>query len=211
MAARPRRTTPTARTQNIGSVKLDMRPKPPGEEEVTQTDPNDPLAPAPGSATEVPTYHQPQPQPLTTGAIPITRLEQLIGSQAPQRPDSDVRTQMNEEEQREIDEIFDWWSNASQDDARKCIAKLQEYGSSDFDIMAQNALALSGGIWDGASAEDRLRVGREMSIAFYLSGKIARAFGAFQKGRIPSKDTIDDIVRYGMMWRRVRETGRWGA
>ncbi len=96
-------------------------------------------------------------------------------------------------------------------DAAACVAKLREYGSSDFDIMAQSMIAVGGLAWEGTSDEDKARIGREMAILFYLQGKVARAFGALQKGRIPSDDTIDDMVCYAMILRRVRQFGRWGA
>lgn len=118
---------------------------------------------------------------------------------------------LRDEKQQALDELADWWAKASDLDAQMCLAKLDEYGSSDFDIMAQSMIAVGGGAWTGATDDDKARIGREMAIAFYLQGKVARAFGAFQSGRVPSADTIDDIIRYGMMWRRVRETGRWGA
>lgn len=115
-----------------------------------------------------------------------------------------------DDEAQAIAAIQSWWMAKAGDDSAACLAKLREYGSADFDVMAQSMIAIGGDNWSAASDEDKARIGREMAILFYLQGKIARAFGALQKGRVPSEDTINDTIRYGMMWARVRETGRWG-
>lgn len=152
---------------------------------------------------------------LTTGAIPMT-------VPTPPRPLEEVPVDrataaaaweklLSEDELEEMDALHDWWAASSQADAESCLAKLYEYGSSDFDIMAQSMIAVGGAAWTGAADQDKARIGREMAVLFYLQGKVARAFGALQKGRIPSNDTYDDITRYSMILRRVRQTGKWGA
>lgn len=150
----------------------------------------------------------------TTGAHPIIsdtpigdRMESGGIKIPPQVPS--VPEKIAEDELDRMDQLQEWWSAEAQRDADECLRKLIEYGSSDFDIMAHSMLAVGGKIWEGVPDAERMRVGREMAIAFYLQGKVARAFGAFEHGRMPSADTIDDIVRYGMMWKRVRQTGAW--
>lgn len=141
---------------------------------------------------------------LQTGALPIM-------AQAAEAVDAEDLTQIRHDEQAVLDDIRLWWEQVSRLDAQKCIAKLEEYGSSDFDIMAQSMIAIGGEAWSGASDADKARIGREMAVLFYIQGKVARAFGALQKGRIPSEDTYRDITGYGMILRRIRETGNWGV
>lgn len=145
-----------------------------------------------------------------TGQQPIFDRIATGGVRIDAPPIPTVPEKIHEDEIDQMDEILAWWKQESAEDAEQCLAKLIEYGSSDFDIMAQTMLAVGGAIWSGVPDAERMRVGREMAICFYLQGKIARAFGAFEKGRMPSDDTLDDITRYGMMLKRVRQTGVWG-
>jgi hypothetical protein len=138
-----------------------------------------------------------------TGALP-----QQPRPAKPPKPPTALDAIISDEVER-MQEIAIWWEAEAGKDADACLSKLIEYGSSDFDIMAHSMLAVGGAVWEGIPDADRMRVGREMAIAFYLQGKIGRAFGAFEKGRMPSDDTLDDIVRYGMMWKRIRQTGAW--
>lgn len=145
---------------------------------------------------------------LRTGSLPVVDVH-AQNLNPPKTPTADTPMNLGPDESARLDALMDWWMHESERDASECLAKLIEYGSADFDIMAHGMLATSGGKWDGAPEEERLRIGREMAVMFYLQGKVARAFGAFQKGRLPSDDTLDDIVRYGVMMRRIRQTGAW--
>lgn len=165
------------------------------------------------SATPPTTGSTPTYEALHTGAIPITP-PVTRASRTPEQASQIARdwaTLLSQDEQEGMDALHDWWADLAQKDAESCLAKLYEYGSSDFDIMAQSMIAVGGSAWSGASDVDKARIGREMAVLFYLQGKVARAFGALQKGRVPSNDTYDDITRYSMILRRIRETGKWDA
>lgn len=110
---------------------------------------------------------------------------------------------------KELTEIAGWWVETSKADAERTIPKAIEYGSADFDTMAQAMLALVGDKFGGADDAEKMRVGREMAVLFYLNGKIGRALGAYAKGVMPSDDTLFDIRVYAMMWWRIRSTGTW--
>lgn len=107
-----------------------------------------------------------------------------------------------------VAEINDWWLAVATDDAKVTAPKAVEYGASDIGIMGASMQTL----FPNSAAmppEERERVGREMAIAFYVLGKVSRLFGAYQQGKIPGDDSWFDICVYGMMARRIRETGRW--
>lgn len=165
---------------------------------VKQTNSSKRIEDIPVSEVETTGQQSPIFDRVATGAIPLS------GGALPTVPE---RIQMDEADR--LDGLHKWWAEEARKDAEQCLAKLIEYGSSDLDIMAHSMLAVGGKIWEGVPDIERMRIGREMAIGFYLHGKVARAFGAFEHGRMPSDDTIGDIVRYGMMWKRVRETGEW--
>lgn len=105
-------------------------------------------------------------------------------------------------------EVEDWMRKKFEEDLERLRAKAIEYGSSDLTIMgkAMESLLPEG---DQLDEESRRRAGLEMAIGFYLMGKAARLFGAWEKGREPSEDTWHDARIYADMARCVRETGRW--
>lgn len=92
-------------------------------------------------------------------------------------------------------------------DLKRARAKAMEYGSKDLDIMgtAMEALLPDGQL----DPQTRRAAGIEMAIAFYLMGKAARMFGAFQKGQTPGDDSWRDGSIYSLMARYVRANGRW--
>jgi len=92
-------------------------------------------------------------------------------------------------------------------DLKRARAKAMEYGSHDLEIMAVSMEALlPAGELDPQS---RHATAIEMSIAFYLMGKVARMFGAFKKGTTPGDDSWRDGLIYSLMGRYVRQNGRW--
>lgn len=105
--------------------------------------------------------------------------------------------------------IAGWWVDTAKADAERTVPKAVEYGSADFDLMGQFMVALLGDKLNGATDEEKMRVGREMAVTFYLIGKMGRAVGAYARGVLPSDDTIFDTRIYAMMWQRIRETGHW--
>lgn len=93
-------------------------------------------------------------------------------------------------------------------DLKRAREKAMEYGSHDLEIMgtSMEALLPEGGLLDPQS---RHSAGIEMAIAFYLTGKAARMFGAYKKGTTPGDDSWRDGNIYSMMARYVRVHGRW--
>lgn len=101
------------------------------------------------------------------------------------------------------DPVEVWWMDTAKDDLDRTLPKAIEYGSVDLEIIGDMLRRLL----DWNDAPDR--VGVELGISFYLAGKVARMMGAYADKRLPSDDTLLDIVVYGMMLRRTRENGRW--
>lgn len=144
-------------------------------------------------------------------------LDRVDMGEADRMADEERGKRVTEEErnQREIDLQFavsnlkTWWGTLSAQDADKTAPKAVEYGAVDLDIMGQAMVSLGGDLWNGASQEEKLAIGREMACAFYALGKVSRVFSAFQQGRAPSDDTWLDITVYSVMARRIRQTGEW--
>lgn len=96
----------------------------------------------------------------------------------------------------------EWWGETSADDAVAADIKAKEYGSLDLVIIGRTMRELIG--MGSGIVEDA-----ELGIMFYQLGKLARCVSAVSSGRRPSDDTWHDIVVYGMMVRRIRDTGQW--
>lgn len=87
------------------------------------------------------------------------------------------------------------------------IRRAAEYGSGDLEVMA-SAMELVAP-QNGLDLEARRAFCREMSLAFYLLGKVGRMFSAYQHGRVPSTDQWRDAEAYAKMAQKVRDTGLW--
>jgi hypothetical protein len=96
----------------------------------------------------------------------------------------------------------EWWGETAADDAVAAELKAKEYGSLDLVIIGRTMRELIG------IGPDILE-DAELGIMFYQLGKLARCISAVSSGRRPSDDTWHDVVVYGMMVRRIRETGQW--
>ena len=103
------------------------------------------------------------------------------------------------------------WKQLSQADLDGCIEKTGEYGYVDLDLLGAGTLAIIDpdgsrfhDLMQGIDELQRARVVRELGIAFYTHGKIARVLGAYADGRVPSDDTWLDITVYAMMARLNR-------
>lgn len=96
------------------------------------------------------------------------------------------------------DELVEWWVQLARGDIERSIPKIREYGASDLYVMG-STLAL----------KRSPQYGMKYAICFYLLGKIARAFGAFERGELPSEDTMLDIRVYAFMYERLCQTDNW--
>lgn len=99
--------------------------------------------------------------------------------------------------------LSEWWREQAEMEIERTVPKAVEYGAADLEIMGTAMLHL-------VPRELRSRqLGLEMALAFYSLGKVARLFGAFERGVLPSEDTWFDLSVYCRMAQRVRETGEW--
>jgi len=98
--------------------------------------------------------------------------------------------------------LEDWWMRTAKGDIEKMLPKVAEYTASDLVLMGQFLAE-----WTGLDP----KAGPEAACCFYLLGKVARSVAAYKEGRLPSDDTLHDIVIYGTMMRRIRECGGWPA
>jgi len=96
-----------------------------------------------------------------------------------------------------------FWNDEAKRELDILLPKAREYGSSDLRIMGYALRDWLG--LDKFSAHD----GEELAIAFYALGKVARLFSAYQDGRLPSRDTWEDLAIYARMAIRVREAQGW--
>jgi hypothetical protein len=96
-----------------------------------------------------------------------------------------------------------WLEDHMQEVFGKTIPKAVEYGSHDLLMMGEEMFALFPQLKGVVSPE-------ELAIAFYIRGKIARLFGAYAQGKLPSDDTWLDTEVYAQMAQYVRQNGRWG-
>jgi len=96
-----------------------------------------------------------------------------------------------------------WWAELAEKEVGAVVPKAVEYGAADLEVMGTAMLAL-------LPKDKRSRVlGLEMAISFYLLGKVARLFGAYERGEQASADTWADAAIYTRMGQRVREVGSW--
>jgi hypothetical protein len=107
-----------------------------------------------------------------------------------------------------IDSIVKWWEITATNDAKITAPKAAEYGASDLAIMGKAMEGLYPNI-DQLPPEEREKIGLEMATAFYVLGKAARLFGAYEQGRLPNDDSWFDLTVYSMMARRIRDVGYW--
>lgn len=111
--------------------------------------------------------------------------------------------QLPTEQQVRVKALQEWLEGFHERSLDETIRKAVEYGGADLDIMAKAMLCL-------VPEEYREQtLGVEMAIAFYALGKVARLFGAYERGQRPSEDTWFDLSVYARMGLKVREQGRW--
>lgn len=96
-----------------------------------------------------------------------------------------------------------WWRAMADSEAEGAAAKVAEYGSFDLDLLGW----VMGHVQSNVATRSVPPV--ELGLAFYLLGKVARMWGAYLQGSVPSEDTLNDIVVYTRMVQRVRATGGW--
>lgn len=105
------------------------------------------------------------------------------------------------EDQRDL---LAWWIKVACDDFAGGAPKVDEYGAHDLEVMG---FAL--GLLAWKKPKVALPVAVELSIWFYVLGKVARLLSDYMAQRSGKADTWHDITFYSMMARRVQETGRW--
>jgi hypothetical protein len=84
------------------------------------------------------------------------------------------------------------------------ITKAHEYGggaNGDLDMMGTRMMQMH-----------RLpnpSAGQQAAVAFYADGKVARIMAQIQGGQMPSPDSWQDLLVYGMIGLKISETGQW--
>lgn len=121
---------------------------------------------------------------------------------------ADILTRQQEIEAA-VKEISQWWLGEAQKLIAKTAPKAIEYGAHDLEIMGTGLASLVEQQLRGSDQFEKERFGQYAAVAFYLFGKISRMLSALQQGVLPKDDTEDDIIVYGFMAKRIRETGRW--
>lgn len=117
-------------------------------------------------------------------------------------PEEEVpRPETAEEREKELRHL---WRQLSDREADRVIPKAVEYGAADLDVMG-HALGLLLPNTAGWTKEGR----EEAACAFYALGKIARVFGAYAQGKLPSDDCWHDLGVYARMVQIIRWRGRW--
>lgn len=101
-----------------------------------------------------------------------------------------------------------WWLATAAKDVLMQTPKMHEYGgrgegSSDLMVMG-DALGEFSDMHDAPDA-----VKQELSVWFYVLGKVSRLISDYKQKRRGKPDTWHDISVYSMMARRIQESGRW--
>jgi hypothetical protein len=96
-----------------------------------------------------------------------------------------------------------WMRAQFEQDLKDMMAKMDEYGTSDLEVMgtAMARMLPRGGNADPATA------GAELALSHYALGKASRLFSAWEKGNMPGGDTWKDLQTYSAMARYVRSQG----
>lgn len=105
--------------------------------------------------------------------------------------------------------LEEWWVAKARAEIEDMTAKTAEYGGGGraHDLIGiGNDLAQAMGRTGSTVSDDEAT---ELGIWFYLRGKMGRAMAALIDGRMPSDDTIHDILVYARMVQRTREVGGW--
>jgi len=103
-----------------------------------------------------------------------------------------------------LTDLQQWWTAQTEDEIARLLPKLDEYGTLDLIIMG-NTLGV---VWEqGSNASPTELV--EFTLATYALSKLARAYGAYQNGKLPSDDTWLDASTYIRMILRTKSCGGW--
>jgi hypothetical protein len=152
----------------------------------------------------------PPTDPMTmTGSLPILSDAVAAIEEEKHKMERSTAEARRDDVADQITTIIEWWQRLTDDDINGCMAKAEEYGSGDLEMMGQAMIQLQGDVWEGGDAADKARIGQELAVLFYIHGKVARALAAARNGRPCSDDTIKDIRIYAVMLQRIRETGKW--
>jgi hypothetical protein len=114
-----------------------------------------------------------------------------------------------QEIQRRVEEISGWWQEHAAAVIDRTAPKAAEYGAADLDLMGVAMQQLFQDKIAGMTQDEKDQFGRYAACAFYLNGKIARIFGALERGVLPNPDSEFDTEVYAVMLTRIREFGRW--
>lgn len=91
-----------------------------------------------------------------------------------------------------------WWRQHASEEVELYIKKREIYGSVDLDVIGNTMLLAHPQLRTEFADEDRMR-GRELGVAYYALGKVARIIGAMVEGRMPAYDSWHDLAIYAQM------------
>jgi hypothetical protein len=123
--------------------------------------------------------------------------------------------QRAEAAQRRLAQILEtplgrWWVELAENDLAAVLPKAKEYSAYDLILVGRATGDMLGNQLTTPDEDgDGDRNAAEIACWFYILGKIGRAIGAIKEGRMPSRDTADDVRIYATMIARIKETGGW--
>lgn len=135
--------------------------------------------------------------------------DRLQDAKAAQEEEARELTIENVQETFAPQSLEEWWVAKARAEIEDMTAKTAEYGGGGraHDLIGiGNDLAQAMGRTGSVVGDDEAT---ELGIWFYLRGKMGRAMAALIDGRMPSDDTIHDILVYARMIQRTREVGGW--
>jgi hypothetical protein len=99
-------------------------------------------------------------------------------------------------------EFAEWWVKLVESEAPMIGAKAKEYGS--------NSLAAMGRLYArGQGREIDAAEALELGCFVYAYGKMQRVADSMIHGKMPSVDTLKDLMIYMAMAQYIRANGRW--
>ncbi len=114
----------------------------------------------------------------------------------------DLETLPDQTRQKALD-LLGWLQAFQTKTENETVRKAVKYGSADLKVMGEAMVLI-------LPREHRSeQMGLQMAVAFYLLGKVARIFGAFEQGHSPTADDWFDAEVYSKMGLKIFETGKW--
>ena len=102
-----------------------------------------------------------------------------------------------------VEDLFQWWTETSNNEAQSSIPKSVEYGVSSLKTMGDEIITMMPS--EVGTRNDPTMV----AIWCYVVGKLGRWSNAVRRGEQVNPDTLHDIAVYVKMAQRIQQTGTW--